>query len=72
MLGNLDNKLIFLNFNYIKNSTPQGYKDWLQLVKESIVNPVEPQLNLSNQGVKKASELIEYNQSHRIDFIRNL
>ncbi len=53
-------KLIFLNYHYIKNSTPQGYRDWLQLVKESIMNPSKPNLNMSNQGVKKVSELIDY------------
>ncbi len=53
-------KLIFLNHNYIKNSTPQGYKDWLQLVQQSIKNPENPILNLANQGVRKVAELIDY------------
>jgi predicted transposase/invertase (TIGR01784 family) len=53
-------KLIFLNHNYIKDTTPQGYKDWLSLVKESIKNPENPIINLTNQGVKKVAELIDY------------
>ena len=53
-------KLIFLNHHYIKDTTPQGYKDWLSLVKESIKNPENPNINLKNQGVKKVTELIEY------------
>ncbi len=53
-------KLIFLNHNYIKDTTPQGYKDWLSLVKESIKNPENPIINLTNQGVKKVVELIDY------------
>jgi len=53
-------KLIFLNHHYIKNNTPQGYKDWLELIQESIKNPSEPNINLNNQGVKKVSELINY------------
>jgi ribosomal protein L10 len=53
-------KMIFLNHHYIKNNTPKGYKDWLQLVKESITNPESPNVNLSNQGVKKVIEIIDY------------
>ena len=53
-------KLIFLNHHYIKATTPEAYKDWLDLVRESIKNPQNPTLNLSNDGVKKASELIDY------------
>ena len=53
-------KLIFLNHNYIKDTTPQGYKDWLSLVKESIKNPENPIINLTNQGVKKVAELIDH------------
>jgi predicted transposase/invertase (TIGR01784 family) len=55
-------KLIFLNHNYIRDITPQGYKDWLNLVKESIKNPKNPSINLHNQGVKKVAELIDYSQ----------
>lgn len=53
-------KLIFLNHNYIKNATPQGYKDWLVLVQESIKNPEHPNINLANHGIRKAAELIDY------------
>ncbi len=55
-------KLIFLNHHYIKDTTPQGYKDWLSLVRESIKNPKNPIINLGNQGVKKVAELIDYEQ----------
>jgi hypothetical protein len=53
-------KLIFLNHHYIKAATPEVYKDWLNLVKESIKNPENPAINLKNHGVKKVSELIDY------------
>lgn len=53
-------KLIFLNHHYIKAETPEAYKDWLNLVKESIKNPENPAINLKNHGVKKVSELIDY------------
>jgi hypothetical protein len=53
-------KLIFLNHHYIKAATPEAYSDWLNLVKESIKNPENPAINLKNHGVKKVSELIDY------------
>jgi predicted transposase/invertase (TIGR01784 family) len=55
-------KLIFLNHNYVQDTTPQGYRDWLVLVKESIKSPKNPQVNLANEGVKKVTELIDYEQ----------
>jgi hypothetical protein len=55
-------KLIFLNHNYLQNTTPQGYKDWLNLIKESIGNPENPILNLGNQGIRKVAQLIDYEQ----------
>ncbi|TAD96095.1 MAG: hypothetical protein EAZ97_14570 [Bacteroidetes bacterium] len=55
-------KLICLNHQYIKNNTPQGYRDWLQLVKESIKNPENPNINMDNQGVRKVAELIDYEE----------
>jgi len=55
-------KLIFLNHNYVQDTTPQGYKDWLDLVKESIKSPKNPQVNLANEGIRKVTELIDYEQ----------
>lgn len=55
-------KLIYLNHNHIKDSTPDGYKDWLNLVKESIKHPDNPTLNLDNEGIKKVSEIIDFKQ----------
>jgi len=55
-------KLIFLNHNYIQDTTPQGYKDWLNLIKESIKSPKNPQVNFENAGVRKVTELIDYEQ----------
>jgi predicted transposase/invertase (TIGR01784 family) len=55
-------KLIFLNHNYLKATTPQEYRDWLSLVRESIKNPKNPILNLTNQGIKKAAEMIDFEQ----------
>ena len=55
-------KLIYLNHNHIKDSTPDGYKDWLNLVKESIKHPDNPTINLDNEGIKKASEIIDFDK----------
>ena len=53
-------KLIYLNHNHIKDSTPDGYKDWLNLVKESIKHPENPDVNLDNEGVRKVVEIIDF------------
>ena len=55
-------KLIYLNHNHIKDSTPDGYKDWLNLVKESIKHPESPDVNLDNEGVKKVVEIIDFDR----------
>ncbi len=53
-------KLIFLNPNYRNDNIPAHYKDWLDLVYESIHNPTKYNLNTNNKGIKKAIDLIEY------------
>ncbi|MCU0285836.1 MAG: hypothetical protein MUF15_05505, partial [Acidobacteria bacterium] len=55
-------KLIFLNHHYRNDNTPVNYRDWLDLFYESIHNPDDYHLNLSNQGIKKAVELIDYDK----------
>ena len=52
-------ELYFLNSYYRKDNTPQRFKDWLDLIYESINNPDNPKINISNEGIKKASELID-------------
>ena len=53
-------KMLFLNHNYVQDTTPQGYRDWLVLVKESINSPKNPQVNFANEGIRKVAELIDY------------
>jgi len=55
-----NHELIFLNPNYRDNDTPKNYKDWLDLVYESIHNSENPKINTKNKAIKKASELISY------------
>jgi predicted transposase/invertase (TIGR01784 family) len=53
-------KLIFLNHYYRKENTPANYRDWLDLIYESIHNPDNYRVNLNHAGIKKAVELIEF------------
>jgi predicted transposase/invertase (TIGR01784 family) len=53
-----NHELIFLNPNFKGEDTPTNYRDWLDLIYESIHNPENPVLNLSNLGVKRVTELL--------------
>jgi predicted transposase/invertase (TIGR01784 family) len=55
-----NHELIFLNPNYQGDDTPQNYKDWLELIDESIHNPENPEINILNEGIKRATEVISY------------
>ncbi|NIM10706.1 MAG: hypothetical protein GTO45_01865 [Candidatus Aminicenantes bacterium] len=52
-------KLIFLNHCYRRENTPPNYRDWLDLFYESIHNPENFRVNLDNNGIRKAVELID-------------
>lgn len=53
-------QFVCLNPNHPDSDTPQSIRDWLDLVYQSIHNPQRPVLNTSNQGIKKAAELISF------------
>jgi len=53
-----NHELVFLNPNYKDKQTPQNYRDWLDLIYESIHNPENPNINLENEGVKRVSQVI--------------
>jgi hypothetical protein len=55
-----NHELIYLNPNYKDADTPTNYRDWLELIYESIHHPENPTLNATNAGVKRASELVSY------------
>ncbi len=55
-----NHELIYLNPNYQGQHTPQNYKDWLDLIRESIKNPTNPQVNIKNEGIKRATEIVSY------------
>jgi len=54
-----NHELIYLNPNYRGESTPANYRDWLDLIYESIHNPENPNINLENAGVKRATEIVD-------------
>ena len=54
-----NHELIYLNPNYKGESTPTNYRDWLDLIYESIHNPENPNINLENAGVKRVAEIVD-------------
>jgi nitrogen regulatory protein PII-like uncharacterized protein len=55
-----NHELIYLNPNYKGKDTPINYRDWLDLFYESIHNPENPNVNIQNEGVKRATEIVSY------------
>jgi predicted transposase/invertase (TIGR01784 family) len=55
-----NHELIYLNPNYKDDSTPQNYRDWLDLIYESIHSPENPKVNINNKGIKRATEIVSY------------
>lgn len=55
-----NHQLIFLNPNYKGVDTPGNYRDWLDLIYESIHNPDNPNINIQNLGVRRAVSLVSY------------
>ncbi|OQX98936.1 MAG: hypothetical protein B6I24_04095 [Bacteroidetes bacterium 4572_128] len=54
--------LIFLNSHskYEDKNLTDGFRDWLHLIRQSIVNEENFKLNLNNTGIAKAVKLIKY------------
>jgi PD-(D/E)XK nuclease family transposase len=53
-------KLVWLNPNHPDEETPRQMRDWLDLVYQSIHSPERPSLSETNEGVKRAAALIDY------------
>lgn len=53
-------QFVCLNPNHPQENTPQNIRDWLDLIYQSIHNPERPVLNLENEGIRKAIELISF------------
>lgn len=57
-----NHKLVFLNPNYKDPETPTNYRDWLELIDESIHNSQNVTINSANEGVKRAASIVSYEQ----------
>jgi PD-(D/E)XK nuclease family transposase len=55
-----NHELIYLNPNYKGQDTPINYRDWMDLIYESIHHPENPNVNFQNEGVKRAAEIMNY------------
>ncbi len=53
-------QFVCLNPNHPNEDTPKQIRDWLDLIYQSIHNPQRPSLNTDNEGIKKAMELISF------------
>ncbi|MFK7978683.1 MAG: PD-(D/E)XK nuclease family transposase [Saprospiraceae bacterium] len=53
-------QFVCLNPNHPNKNTPQRIRDWLDLIYQSIHSPERPVLNTRNKGIKKAIELISF------------
>jgi hypothetical protein len=53
-------QFVCLNPNHPNDETPKQIRDWLDLIYESIHHPENPNLNTENEGIKKAAELISF------------
>jgi predicted transposase/invertase (TIGR01784 family) len=53
-------QFVCLNANHPDKDTPKQIRDWLDLIYQSIHNPQRPALNTDNEGIKKAMELISF------------
>ncbi len=59
-----EHNLVFLNPSkkYQNSDTPKNYQDWLDLFYASMKEPINYKLNLTNKGVAKAIDLINYDK----------
>ena len=53
-------QFVCLNPNHPDQETPKRIRDWLDLIYQSIHSPERPVLNTENEGIRKAVELISF------------
>ncbi len=53
-------QFVCLNPNHSDKETPKQIRDWLDLIYQSIHTPARPTLNTDNEGIRKAIELISF------------
>ena len=54
-----NHEMVILNTTYVNEQTPERIKDWMDLIIESMENPENPKINLSNPSIAKAAKLAE-------------
>ncbi len=54
-----NHKMLILNPSYIQPNTPKDIADWLNLIKESMKNPENPNINTSKPAIVRAAKLAE-------------
>lgn len=52
-----NHKLVILNTTYVQNDTPEAILDWLNLIRESMKNPENPNINTSKSAIVRAAQL---------------
>ncbi|MBK7054860.1 MAG: hypothetical protein IPH52_07345 [Leptospiraceae bacterium] len=52
--------LVFLNPNYKNTETSTRIRDWLDLVYESMHHPEKTSINSNNDGIKRASQILDF------------
>ena len=53
-------KFVILNPNHMDEETPSAIRDWLRLIYESIHNSSDAVINRENEGIRRAAELISF------------
>ncbi len=54
-----NHKMLILNPTYIQPNTPEDIADWLNLIKESMKNPENPNINTSKPAIVRAAKLAQ-------------
>lgn len=53
-------QFVCLNPNHPDDDTPQSIRDWLDLIYQSIHNPEQAVINRANEGIRRAADLISF------------
>lgn len=53
-------QFVCLNPNHSDEATPQPIRDWLDLIYQSIHNPERAVINRNNEGIRRAADLISF------------
>lgn len=55
-----NHQLVCLNPNHLDDDTPPAVRDWLNLIYQSIHNSDRAVINRNNEGIRRAAELISF------------